>query len=606
MSHEASSGPALIARHTGQVFTLSKAPVTIGRDPGSSIVLADPQVSRHHATIFWQIDGYVVQDMGSANGTFVNERRVSGTHVLRHGYVLRIGNTVFDVHLTAAADATAQMPVPPPTYPDDAPTNGSRRLIPIVLGVLAAAVALLCLLLAALLIIPYLQRDEPQVTILSPQQGAQVAMGQEISLQATAADANDIVRLEILVNDFLVGVANSADPDGTNLLTVSQPWTFGQTGPHTISAIAYTERGNASPPAAVLIEVVDALSLLTPTATPTPSPTPSPTPQPSDTIAPTVAPTLPPPSAIPTWTPSPTPTSTPTPTFTPTATSTPTPTATEITPQYDLYVRRMDFSPNLVVGEIIELSVMIATDIYPAEGPFFPASHFRWRQGPSFPWQEEVCPADASYAACTKTVYLTYTDPGDYYVEVEADSRDEVLETDETNNTRGWTITVNPRSLTIRFDTFPDGTPIGSEMVLTGDEFLDWGIRLQGADASSSSCGGIATVPSIRRNTFGVTGNFLTTSDPSDVIRCNFGPVGIRFSNPARRVTLTFTGASDVYTLSAYNGADVLLGTATQTAVAYGPPVEVTFTSGASNISRVTLGGPGGAVTAITAIEYEW
>ena len=83
------------------------------------------------------------KDLGSTNGTFVNERRVSGTHVLRHGYVLRIGNTVFDVHLTAAADATAQMPVPPPTYPDDAPTNGSRRLIPIVLGVLAAAVALL-------------------------------------------------------------------------------------------------------------------------------------------------------------------------------------------------------------------------------------------------------------------------------------------------------------------------------------------------------------------------------------------------------------------------------------------------------------------------------
>ena len=310
MSYQASSGPALIARHTGQVFALSRAPVTIGRDPGSSIVLADPQVSRHHATVFWQIDGYVIQDMDSANGTFVNERRISAPHVLRNGYVLRIGNTVFDVRLTAAADATAQMPVTAPGYQDEAPANGSRRIVPIVLGVLTVAVALLCLILAAFLVIPFLQRDEAQVTILAPQQGAQVALGQETVLQATASGAADIVRLEILVNDFLVGVANSPDPDGTNLLTISQPWTFGQTGPHTISAVAYTERGNASPPAAVLIEVVDALSLLTPTATPTPTETPSPTPQPSDTIAPTAPPA---PSAIPTWTPTHTPTPTPTP-----------------------------------------------------------------------------------------------------------------------------------------------------------------------------------------------------------------------------------------------------------------------------------------------------
>jgi uncharacterized protein YraI len=115
--------------------------------------------------------------------------------------------------------------------------------------------------------------------------------------------------------------------------------------------------------------------------------------------------------------------------------------------QYDLYVRRMDFMPpDMVVGATISLNAMIATDIGPSGGPYFPASHFRWRQGPSFPWQEEACPANTHYAQCSKTLTFSYASPGDYYVEVEADSRAEIAETDETNNVKGWTITVVPAS----------------------------------------------------------------------------------------------------------------------------------------------------------------
>jgi hypothetical protein len=110
---------------------------------------------------------------------------------------------------------------------------------------------------------------------------------------------------------------------------------------------------------------------------------------------------------------------------------------------YDLYVRRMDFTPaNPVEGQTIQLFIMIATDTYPSQGPFFPASHFRWRQGPGFAWQEELCPANASYASCTKTVEFSYTEAGYYYVEAEADSRKEIAETDENNNVNGSTIRI--------------------------------------------------------------------------------------------------------------------------------------------------------------------
>jgi len=111
---------------------------------------------------------------------------------------------------------------------------------------------------------------------------------------------------------------------------------------------------------------------------------------------------------------------------------------------YDLYVKRMDFTGNMEVGETVSLFIMIATDTYPSEGPRFPASHFRWRKRPGFAWQEELCPENTQYAQCTKTVDFSYAQSGDYYVEVQADSHNKVAETNEGNNDKGWTITINP------------------------------------------------------------------------------------------------------------------------------------------------------------------
>lgn len=126
--------------------------------------------------------------------------------------------------------------------------------------------------------------------------------------------------------------------------------------------------------------------------------------------------------------------------------------------QYDLYVRRMDFTPpDAVEGEMISLNVMIATDISPSGGPFFPASYFRWRQGPGFAWQEEYCPADNHYAQCSKTLIFSYPQQGTYEVEVEADSRAEILETNESNNAKSWAIVVSaaPGGLTAPIQIFP-------------------------------------------------------------------------------------------------------------------------------------------------------
>ncbi len=122
--------------------------------------------------------------------------------------------------------------------------------------------------------------------------------------------------------------------------------------------------------------------------------------------------------------------------------ATATPTATPA-PEYDLYVRRMDFNTDTpTVGQTVELFVMIATDNYPAAGPYFPQSTFRWRQGPGYNWQDVVCPANAQYASCTQTLQFSYAQPGSYLVEVQADNQAQIVELDENNNSNSWTVTV--------------------------------------------------------------------------------------------------------------------------------------------------------------------
>ena len=66
--------------------------ITIGRRPDSTIVLADPNVSRNHAEIRPAGSGWVLVDLGSTNGSRVNGMRV-GTQPLRDGDDITFGNT---------------------------------------------------------------------------------------------------------------------------------------------------------------------------------------------------------------------------------------------------------------------------------------------------------------------------------------------------------------------------------------------------------------------------------------------------------------------------------------------------------------------------------
>ena len=65
----------------------------IGRDLRFDIRPKDGEVSRHHAAVSFMRDHFVVEDLGSTNGTYVNERRVEGKVPIKPGDIVRIGQT---------------------------------------------------------------------------------------------------------------------------------------------------------------------------------------------------------------------------------------------------------------------------------------------------------------------------------------------------------------------------------------------------------------------------------------------------------------------------------------------------------------------------------
>lgn len=73
-------------------FPLSKPSFTIGRAPGNDLYIEDALVSAAHAVIELVDDGqhYVLRDLGSTNGSFVNDSKVQ-EHPLAHQDVLRFG-----------------------------------------------------------------------------------------------------------------------------------------------------------------------------------------------------------------------------------------------------------------------------------------------------------------------------------------------------------------------------------------------------------------------------------------------------------------------------------------------------------------------------------
>jgi pSer/pThr/pTyr-binding forkhead associated (FHA) protein len=171
----------------GKTFALEGDVLTIGREASNQIAINDAEISRKHSQLVAQGGKYVLTDLGSTNGTFVNGQRLTGQHVLQPGEVISLGEQIsllFEAVVIVDPNATmlsskpvmaprgASKPQPGQPQPvayagqvpdgpsaDDfvatAPPAPQRNNAPIFIGI--GCVVLLCLCGFSLVLIDYLK-----------------------------------------------------------------------------------------------------------------------------------------------------------------------------------------------------------------------------------------------------------------------------------------------------------------------------------------------------------------------------------------------------------------------------------------------------------------
>lgn len=155
----------------GATFSLEGDQLVIGRDSSSGVAINDAEVSRKHARMNFQGGKYVLEDLGSTNGTFVNGQRLASPTVLKSGDVVSLGEQIVlmfealssdpgatavvsrkNVQAAAAGPAPAPAPAPGPApqqyYTPSVTPPKKNNMLPILIGV--GVLVLICACVGAL------------------------------------------------------------------------------------------------------------------------------------------------------------------------------------------------------------------------------------------------------------------------------------------------------------------------------------------------------------------------------------------------------------------------------------------------------------------------
>jgi pSer/pThr/pTyr-binding forkhead associated (FHA) protein len=126
------TGGRLVCLTDGREYTVGSGPLSLGRDASANVVVAGHEVSRHHAEIRSEPNGYVLLDL-SVNGTYVNGERIGKRHLLARADVIRIGNDEFRFY--ADAGSAPNEPAPEAQETAQPPSGASQRLSDTMLGI---------------------------------------------------------------------------------------------------------------------------------------------------------------------------------------------------------------------------------------------------------------------------------------------------------------------------------------------------------------------------------------------------------------------------------------------------------------------------------------
>ena len=98
-----------------QQYPISQEITIVGREAINDLVVNDPEVSRRHCRLMLDKGGYLIEDLGSTNGTFVNGQRVTSPVPLYHGDTIELGKSgriIFSVTPKVAPAVSSAQPAP--------------------------------------------------------------------------------------------------------------------------------------------------------------------------------------------------------------------------------------------------------------------------------------------------------------------------------------------------------------------------------------------------------------------------------------------------------------------------------------------------------------
>ncbi|MEQ1856807.1 MAG: FHA domain-containing protein [Longimicrobiales bacterium] len=101
----------LLGRRTMQVYDFKQPSIVIGRDEGVDVMIDNPSVSRRHAEIRLSDNGWVVEDLGSSNGTFIRGTKIQGPQTVGLGDEIGFGK--FSIVFGKALGEGEHAPPPP-------------------------------------------------------------------------------------------------------------------------------------------------------------------------------------------------------------------------------------------------------------------------------------------------------------------------------------------------------------------------------------------------------------------------------------------------------------------------------------------------------------
>lgn len=82
---------------SGRTYQLDGAPVLMGRSPDCTVPLEDDYASGRHARLFPQGSRWFLEDLGSTNGTYIDEQRLTRAVAVETGRPFRVGKSVLEL-----------------------------------------------------------------------------------------------------------------------------------------------------------------------------------------------------------------------------------------------------------------------------------------------------------------------------------------------------------------------------------------------------------------------------------------------------------------------------------------------------------------------------